>query len=177
MADAPLTSSDIIAMSSAVIALCALGISIWQGYVTRQHNVLSARPIIELLACLGDPEKDGIILKNAGPGPAIVRGITLTSDRVRFNLFSEHEFKKLLSAWTEGLSPTPTFGTLHVDDNTIIASGESVQFLAVNPYTPMAQLFLRLEEKFGGMEIDVEYECLYGKKHTSKYKRGVSNAA
>jgi hypothetical protein len=73
-----------VAMASAVIAICALGVTIWQGRQNYKHNKLSVRPF------LGTFEYRDIInnntgrltfeLMNCGIGPAIIKNFVLFYD-------------------------------------------------------------------------------------------------
>lgn len=72
-------SETAISLSAAVIALCALFVTIWQGVQNRRHNRLSMRPLLhfDFLA------KDGIVsisLKNTGVGPAVIKKFTVELD-------------------------------------------------------------------------------------------------
>jgi hypothetical protein len=64
------------AVSTVVMALCALVTSVWQGYSFQQHNKLSLRPYLEFEANM-DPAADGrtafvLLVNNNGLGPAEV---------------------------------------------------------------------------------------------------------
>lgn len=69
------------AISSAVIALCALVFSIWQGMVARKHNKLSVRPHLSTWSS-ADEEKGfySFEIINNGIGPAIVEEATVKVD-------------------------------------------------------------------------------------------------
>jgi hypothetical protein len=71
-----LDTSDAIALSSAVVALCALGISLWQGYVSRRHSILSVQPHVELVITYTQSSMT-VSLKNGGLGPAFIESVEL----------------------------------------------------------------------------------------------------
>jgi hypothetical protein len=64
---------DAVAYVAVVVALMALGVSIWQGVLTRQHNRLTVLPVLFAYAdfTLGT-EESGLFLANRGGGPAIL---------------------------------------------------------------------------------------------------------
>ncbi len=67
------------AISTVVMALCALITSIWQGYSFQQHNKLSLRPYLEFEANM-DPAAEGrtafvLLVNNNGLGPAEVTDV------------------------------------------------------------------------------------------------------
>jgi hypothetical protein len=63
-----------ITISTIVIACVAVCISIWQGWVTRQHNKLSVKPILEIFtSTTKDGTSMGVRVENHGTGPAIIK--------------------------------------------------------------------------------------------------------
>lgn len=70
------TTSDIIALAAAAVAVCALFATIWQAILARRHNRLSVRP---LLVSVVDRKIDDagaeitLLVRNCGVGPAIVK--------------------------------------------------------------------------------------------------------
>jgi len=73
--------SVITGISSAVIALCALGLSIWQGCLARTHNRLSVRPHLTTWTH-SDADKGFYVVEliNNGIGPAIIEEFTVKVD-------------------------------------------------------------------------------------------------
>jgi hypothetical protein len=65
-------ASDCIALSSVEIALCALGISVWQGYVAREHNELSILPLLHVDKEAREGNDIELVVINHGLGPAII---------------------------------------------------------------------------------------------------------
>ena len=67
--------SDYISLSSAIIALSAMGIAVWQGYLARKHNILSVTPNLQI----NTNSVDGILLSllNNGLGPAVIESFKI----------------------------------------------------------------------------------------------------
>ncbi len=64
------------AISTILMAICALGTSFWQGYTLKQHNKLSVRPMLQFEANF-QPNSDNkisyeVLVNNNGLGPAEV---------------------------------------------------------------------------------------------------------
>jgi hypothetical protein len=78
---------DIIAICSAVVAVLALAATLWQGYLTRQHNRLSVRPLL-VWHLTREATDEGMTvaysIRNLGLGPAVVRERYFTKDGIRF---------------------------------------------------------------------------------------------
>lgn len=70
--------SDPVALCASIIALCALGVTIWQGSLMRQHNRMSLLPWIDLQHNFALPnEWLGTSIANEGQGPAFVQTVQL----------------------------------------------------------------------------------------------------
>lgn len=67
--------------SSAIIALCALGLTVWQACITRSHNRLSVRPHLTTWRHLDHTNHCySVDLINNGIGPAFVRSFKVSVD-------------------------------------------------------------------------------------------------
>lgn len=69
--------------AAAVVALCALGVSVVNTYYMRQHNKQSVMPLLDLDLRKVRSERDGktyygVFLKNNGTGPAIIKHFHLS---------------------------------------------------------------------------------------------------
>ena len=73
-------SSDYIAGAAAVIALCALAVSIWQGRVMRFHQMLSVKPHIDIDYKFFPGKPIEIRMLNNGVGPAIIKSFKILYD-------------------------------------------------------------------------------------------------
>ena len=62
------------AFSAIVVALAALGVSLWQGYLQYRNNKTSVRPILVGFSDFVDAtEQPGLLIENRGIGPAIIK--------------------------------------------------------------------------------------------------------
>jgi hypothetical protein len=79
--EATMTWEAIAGLSSAVIALCAFGITIWQVHITRRHNKLSVTPHLTTWAH-SDKVKNmySVELLNNGIGPALINSFQIQVD-------------------------------------------------------------------------------------------------
>jgi hypothetical protein len=68
-----------ISLCAAIIALCALFLSIYEGYSIRKHSRLSVRPLVVLDSGINE-SGSGFRLENSGLGPAIVKWFSVEID-------------------------------------------------------------------------------------------------
>ncbi len=69
-----------IALASAFVAACALGVTIWQGRQNHKHNKLSVRPLLATMEHHHVTDNIGYVafeLINCGVGPAIIKNFVL----------------------------------------------------------------------------------------------------
>ncbi len=66
-----MSNSDYISIASATIALSAFVVAIWQGWITRTHNILSVTPLLYMH--IDDSDGLNYYIENQGLGPAIIK--------------------------------------------------------------------------------------------------------
>lgn len=94
-----------ISLASAVVAVCALGITVWQACLTRKHNKLSVRPMIGTMEYQDVKDNIGAIgfnLENSGVGPAIIRKFVLLYGDKEVSCNNRKTFDDFLRSKTEG---------------------------------------------------------------------------
>jgi len=72
-----------ISLASAVVAACALGVTVWQGRQNYKHNKMSVRPKLTASEDYEDDDKGRTVtfkLINAGFGPAVIKDFVLVYD-------------------------------------------------------------------------------------------------
>lgn len=148
-------SEVVVAACAVVIAVASLAVSVYEVRATRQHNRYSVRPILQLQRGMSVGQKAGIRLINAGLGPAVVVGTTLTVDG------------EVVGAWNkagadrarDGLAVWPYARTF--TETQTIATGYEEFLLSVDPYDPQAHAeFLDLITR--RLHLEIRYESLYG---------------
>lgn len=76
-----MTLEEVLGVSSTVIALCALGLTVWQAYVTRRHNRLSVRPHLTTWSYSDNVNHNYVVeLLNNGIGPAFIQSFKISVD-------------------------------------------------------------------------------------------------
>ncbi len=83
-----ITSSDIIAICSVIVAALAFAVTLWQAKVARMHSRLSVRPLLVWHSHRINAEKGSRIsfsVRNHGLGPAIVTARYFTKEGNRFH--------------------------------------------------------------------------------------------
>ena len=161
-------------ISSAVIALCALVFSIWQGILTRKHNKLSFRPHLTTWTNrIAEKGFYSIDLINNGLGPAIISSFSLKIDR------------KLISG--EGTEPIEKAlkilfsGSAYKSQQSFLAKGYSmaakerchlvaVQFL--NNLFPSTEI---VEHAINRCELEITYKSFYEEEFYFNSEKEKSN--
>jgi hypothetical protein len=166
--NAAISNSDVIAVAAGFIALCSLGATIWQAWISRKHNRLTVRPVLSL-------QRDKTIddnaitwsfeVRNVGTGPALVKSfaLTLNGDVHVPEAPGADLVKDLLkAAWGDRYRYVlRKHGVLGV--GSVIASGESYVLGAVEfPGMSEAVVDAILESPVIGLRLG--YESLYGER-------------
>ncbi len=164
-----MSSSDIIATCSVIVAVVALVATFWQAWLAHKHNRLSVRPLLIWHSSRTNNAHSSRIafsVKNHGLGPAIVEERYFTKDGSRFiptgpktdevGEFLAHVVGTKLQyrLHTYGLpgkeSAIPSQAEIVIAD---------VEFPSLAPSS-----FSVLEQLVGEVDFHVEYHSLYEKK-------------
>lgn len=166
-----LKTDNIIAATSAFVAVLALGLTIWQGTLTRKHNRLSVRPHLVIETDSGVHEFE-VKLTNNGLGPALIKRINVVVDGKPSSQDKESRFESLLKSLFENIDSeveTTEFG-----DNYVMAEKESVKIMKItftgnNKPDPSA-----IKARLNSADLLIEYESFYNepfKLDTSEHSR------
>ena len=169
---ANIEASDWIAISSVIVALCALGISIWQGFLSRQHAHLSARPIIE--SNFNNHGSVGLEIYNAGLGPAVLTSFKAIYKQQEFDMFRGSELEKLVDLLVENRSDLPlmTFSFRIPSNHSAIAPGDVVKLLTIT--CDWDVIVQRMRRAFSQIELKITYQDIYGKTFDCHHVSGVN---
>ena len=150
----------ITAISSTVIALCALGFSVWQAAQARKHNRLSFRPHLTTWTHR-NPEKGfyAVELINNGLGPAVIEEFLLKVDGKRISGDGAESIEKALKIVFPNLSyqshqsyVAKGYSMVPKERCTVVA----VQFLA--PQLPSPEF---VEHAFDRSDLKISYKSFY----------------
>jgi hypothetical protein len=83
----------IVSVCAIIIALASLGVAIWQGRVTRKHNILSVKPLPDILTSNFE-NRIAVTLENNGTGPLIIK---------KFRAYLGNESKSNIIDWMPNL--------------------------------------------------------------------------
>lgn len=148
-------------LSSAVIALCALGLTIWQAHIARRHNMLSVAP--HLTAWRHSDKTNNLFsveLLNNGIGPALIRSFQVQVDghviagegyepieKALKVIFSQYQYSSYQSFVSNGYAMSPNEARPLV---TVQFSGERL---------PQPE---EIEHATKRIRILIEYSSMYG---------------
>jgi hypothetical protein len=158
----------IIGGAAAVVALCALGVSIVNTYYIRQHNKQSVMPLLDLDLRKVRSERDGktyfgIFLKNSGTGPAIIKQFELAYGGFdigdpRATEIIREDTQSFLG---EPQNDLPTFLSVLKDDE-VIAPGEGHILFGVSFDGTGRRTFEFQDSMCSKTECCVETASIYG---------------
>ena len=163
-----LSSTDLIALCSVIVALSALGVAIWQAWLMRQHQILSVKPHLEvsLSACVEGKNAFLIYFLNAGVGPAFIKSVHVKYMETSLLIQTESDMKKLICLLAGASTLKYEFHI--VEANSAISSDKQLNFLAINADN-QAPALMQLRAAFKECEIEVNYTCLYGREYSSTF--------
>ena len=155
-----LNSSDIIAISSAVIATLALLATFWQAHIARRHNRLSIQPFLEHRQERIPGQHISVAIINHGLGPALLESVffTISSNKAKLSIDEFLDHILLAMKPTEGAWETITF-----QGKSTIPSGREVPLIRLELAATDEENFHIINERLNESTIHIVYRCLYGK--------------
>lgn len=150
----------IAAIASTIIALCALGFTIWQGVQTRRHNRLSVQPH---LTTWNHSEHNKLLytidLINNGIGPALIKNFSIRVDDKPINGDGSEPIKKALKL----LFPNYSYHSYqsYVGAHYMMAAKEKrvlVQFQFTGDTVPPPE---EVEHAIKRSRLLIDYESIY----------------
>jgi hypothetical protein len=154
-----------IAFASFAVALFALGLTIWQGYLYRQHNRLSVMPRLTIYDDMGS-NGSGIYYKNDGLGPAIITHFLFEIEGKYFRANDTLAFIK--ENIPSHLMKYGFFVRAAGKNQTIVASSEP--FLIIGTRSELApREMIDFLKAINGLTIHIAYESMYGDAHRVRY--------
>jgi len=151
------------AIASTIIALCALVLSIWQGYLSRRHNRISVRP--HLTMWTHKYHNDGLYaadIVNNGFGPANIKCFAVKLDGKKIEGKETEPIVKLLQTLLKGFdydSRQSFFSSGYM-----MAANEKRQLVEIRFKGDKKPSPTLMEELFKKADIYIEYESMYGEK-------------
>ena len=149
----------IISIATSIIAITAVAVAVWQGVLTRRHNKLSVRPILNFkIGSSKALDFVGIRLVNDGFGPAIVESI---------NLFIGNEFvgKSKYDVWVTilrklNISKSP-FLFNSISEKHPISSGQSLNLIYLDSARITEQDIQHFKLLKKMLKVSVNYKSIY----------------
>ncbi len=162
-----MTSSDVIATCSVIVAALAFIATLWQAWLAHKHNRLSVRPLLVWhIARSNNPGSAGITysVKNLGLGPAVIRDRYFTKDKNRFivpGLATDEVHAFLESVLGRRVQYRLRGFGLPGKDSAIPSQSEFVIAAIDFPGLPASGLG-NVEEMAGDINFHIKYESMYG---------------
>lgn len=155
-----LSADTITAIAAIIIALIALGISVWQGYETRRHNRLSVTPKLTYDYSLSSAYPEvAIKLSNNGIGPAIIKDFALHVDGIRIEDIGYGGWKSVGNKLNT-FQPWVRSAFLNKED--VMRVGETKMLFSVDRKNINRERKEIILKAFSRLKISIEYESIYG---------------
>jgi hypothetical protein len=152
-------------MLTAIAALLALILTIWQGILTRSHDRLSVKPLLSFTLATMNLENHpvGIFLRNDGLGPAVIRKVSVFNGmKVASGKAALREIIIPIATELEIMGQVQHFW---VDPGYGLQAGSSIKMLWVYPGAAEMQMIGLMAK----INIRLEYESIYGDRMNPIY--------
>lgn len=150
------TTEIYIALASAAVAACALGVTILQGRQNHKHNMLSVRPFIGALEHYENVDNIKQItfeLINSGVGPAIIKNFTLLYDGKEVARNNRNAYEEFLQKRLKGFKIVEVFSYA---PGAAMQAGERLKLLTFEYDIEKQRI-----DFINKLDLLVDYQCLY----------------
>jgi hypothetical protein len=146
--------------ASVIVAICALALAGWQGWLARKHNILSVQPKLSVHSKTS-AKKIGYTITNKGLGTAYIKKVEFFSHGKLIDDKIYHlRLKKLFLK--HGIKPENCTMT-RLFDEMEIAKDESMDLfnVSIDKKINSSLVFYEYAVEF---KIKISYQCIYGEK-------------
>lgn len=158
-----LTNSDIIAISSGVVALCAFFVSIFQTLYTVRHNKLQVRPLVTIESA-SDTGAKFIAIHNLGLGPALIRSVKATHLGLSYDLLTQQGLDALTNRIPGHDGESVNIVTNCLQRGSSIPANGCEKLVCVDLVAD-TQHEGEIDAFIQALLVDVEYACIYDTVH------------
>lgn len=161
-----LNQGEIIAASSAVIALCAMAVTVWQGWISREHNKLSVQPHLDISLDFVEGQTVNINISNYGIGPALLKGLKCKVNEGAWEINKPTDYNPVFNALNMPLS-TMRHSLVCFDSSSVIGVNKTENLMSFPGSETNNDLNKKLIKGLSALEITIDYSCIYGKSFKS----------
>lgn len=162
------SNSDKIATLSGLVALIALGVSFWQGYLARDHNKRSVTPYLSLDMDTRDGHEINLSLKNEGLGPAIITSMVVRYSNDEYQEPGIEEFRKILRAMGVDIRKNPCTSDIPLTGKAIGAQQTWSVLTFLGSSGDVAH-HAKVVAALPSFLVTISYESIYGDKKSVTY--------
>lgn len=157
----------IIASTSILIAIIALGFSIWQGRKTINHNIISVRPHLDVISEFDTQSKSiNFSIINNGLGPAIIDKIIISAGDNKLKEFSREEFVNFFkSAGLPKIIYALKFNK--AVNNYVISPDRESNIFSLYKIEELKKFVEELYVFYQKINIVIEYRSFYNESYTA----------
>ncbi len=150
-----------------VIALCALGTTFWQAYVSRQHNKLSVKPYLTTWTHLQNDGASNIFtvdILNNGVGPALIKSFQIYVDGQEVKGKDDELVKKAFKILFPTYQSEPDYA--YMSKGYMMPPREKCHLVKAVFSTPIEVVEKEVEHAKERVRVVVKYESIYQEQQT-----------
>ncbi|MBM5570926.1 MULTISPECIES: hypothetical protein [Deefgea] len=156
-----LGNSDWIAICSAFVALCSLGLTCWQADLARKHNHLSVKPLCDFeVNKIGGEFRISIANHGLGGAKLFIPTVYWSGDSVLVG----KELIELIQKISVLADNDWSLNSL--DESAFLGPGQKLDLLVLHQVS--FQGYVALDKFFSAAEVRLNYECLYQNQYEAK---------
>jgi hypothetical protein len=157
----------IVSAAATVIALAALGLSVYEAMLSRRHARLSVRPLLDSeLHVSSARDRFCLVVTNNGLGPAIIKKWQLLVDGKPYRDLGITRWEQL----TAHLKLSQSVSYSYFEPNSILAPEESEELIGYAVAVYSQEEADRFREAIRHLAIIIDYESMYREPFSFEFR-------
>ena len=158
-----LSSTDIIAIATGVVALLALITSLYFGWLQRRSYHLSAKPILDFE--LGT-QSTLLSVFNDGLGPATIDSFVCRSREEIIDLLTDSGMQRCCELFAKDTDLIDNLRLYSISKNSVVGVGTKCQVIST-PQIPDRENRIAIRRNYSTFELEIHYRCIYGNRYST----------
>lgn len=158
------------------ISIIALIYSIREVRLTKKHNVLTVKPILNFsLFTAKKYERFSLKVLNVGLGPALITDYSFYIDNLILKEFMSETDLRNWEELSKHLSFPDKLDWHFLDKKTVIKSGDEIELVGFEMKNYDSEIASKFRQAVRRLKFEIEYTSIYGKDYHNTEYNGVEN--
>ncbi|CAI2307753.1 hypothetical protein CGH86_22885 [Vibrio parahaemolyticus] len=164
-----LEPSDVIAICALVVAFLSLAATFYQAHLSRNHNIISVQPYLDIFWSNTTLDGCKCYIKNHGVGAAYIESVNYFVNGKCYKVLSIEDLKGLIKEVTGGEVPLKIM-LCYLQQHSALSPNEEAELFVISgagEEVDVEYMKEYFESKLSSLAVQIEYKCSYKRNYQS----------